>query len=120
MLKRCPLCASDEAVESFIQPGTLKCSETAARLIYRSSVEATGPHNASEIVQIINEWVTSSVPGEATLQLWPFIMDLDSRCSVSIASLDSPYPTLGEIGSQFQLSSVKERVEYCLSTENTY
>ena len=95
----------------------MKCSDNAARLIYRSSVEATGSQNASEIVQIIKEWVTSSVPGEATLQLWPFIMDLDSRCSVPITSLDSPYPVLGEGGSQFQLSSVKDQVEHCLSAE---
>ena len=86
MWKRCPLCAGDGPTQSLIQPGTMKCSDNAARLIYRSSVETTGSQNASEIVQIIKEWVTSSVPGEATLQLWPFIMDLDSRCSVPITS----------------------------------
>ena len=49
-----------------IQPGKLRCSETAARLIYRSTIEATGSRNASEIVGVIKEWVTSTETGEDT------------------------------------------------------
>ena len=90
VLKRCPECANGKS-ESFIQPGMLRCSEDAARLIYRSSIEVNEAHNGSEIVKIIEEWVTSTVPGEAALQLWPFVMDLDSHCPVNITSLDSPY-----------------------------
>ena len=114
--KRCPQCLSDSSNTSMelIEPGKLRCSETAARLIYRSTIEAAGSHNASEIVGTIEEWVTSI---EATLHLWPFVMDLDSRCPVSIKSLSSPYPTLGPIGDQAQASRVKEHLESCLSSE---
>ena len=101
-----------------VQPGKLKCSETAARLIYRSTIEATGSRNASEIVGIIEEWVNSTKSGEATLHLWPFIMDLDSHCPVSITSLESPYPTLDAGGDQSQFSRVKEHIESCLSSES--
>ena len=111
--KHCPQCISDSSV-GLIEPGQLRCSETAARLIYRSTIEAAGSHNASEIVGIIEEWVTSI---EATLHLWPFVMDLDSRCPVSIKSLSSPYPTLGPIGDHVQASRVKEQLESCLSSE---
>ena len=76
-----------------------------AWLIYRSTIEATGSHNASEIVGVIVDWVTSTEPGEATLQLWPFVMDLDSSCPVSITSLNSPYPPLTAGGDQFHVSS---------------
>ena len=75
----------------------------------------TEAHNASEIIQIIEEWVISTVPGQATLQLWPFVMDLDSHCPVSITSLDSPYPALGTGGSQLPVSSTKEHIELCLA-----
>ena len=102
-----------------IQPGKLRCSETAARLIYRSTIQATGSHNASEIIGVIEEWVTSTEPGEATLHLWPFVMDLDNRCPVSITSLDAPYPALsGAGGDQIQVSRVKEHIESCLSSDN--
>ena len=104
----CPQC-SDDLSEFFIQPGTLKCSKTAARLIYRSTIETNSSHNTSEIVQIINGWVTSSDPGRATLNLWPFVMDLDSHCPVSITSLDSPYPILGTTASQAQVSTFKNQ-----------
>ena len=114
VIKHCPQC-SDYLSESFIQPGTLKCSETAARLIYRSTIETNNSHNASEIVQIINGWVTSSDPGQTTLNLWPFVMDLDSHCPVSITSLDSPYPILGTTASQAQVSRIKDHIESCLS-----
>ena len=78
---------------------------------------AGSQHNSSEIVEIIEEWVTSS---EATLHLWPFVMDLDSRCPVSIKSLGSPYPTLGAIlnEDQAQASRVKEHLQSCLSLDN--
>ena len=89
VIMHCPQC-SDDLSESFIQPGILKCSETAARLIYRSTIETNGSHNASELVEIINGWVTSTDPGQATFNLWPFVMYLDSCCPVSITSLDSP------------------------------
>ena len=108
--KHCPQCISNSSVE-LIEPGQLRCSETAARLIYRSTIEAAGSHNASEIVGVIEEWVTSTGPGEATLHLWPFVMDLDSRCPVSIKSLSSPYPTLGANEDQVQASRVKEYLE---------
>ena len=112
--KRCPQCLSDSSVE-LIEPGKLRCSETAARLIYRSTIEAAGSHNASEIVGVIEEWVTSTGPGEATLHLWPFVMDLDSRCPVSIKSLGSPYPALGATDQDLvQASRVKEHLESCL------
>ena len=114
--KHCPQCISDSSNTSveLIEPGKLRCSETAARLIYRSTIEAAGSHNASEIVGTIEEWVTSI---EATLHLWPFVMDLDSHCPVSIKSLSSPYPTLGANGDQAQASRVKEHLESCLSSE---
>ena len=115
-MKRCSRCASVSS--DLIQPGKLRCSETAARLIYRSTIETTGSHNASEIVQVIKEWVNSTEPGQATLHLWPFVMDLDSRCPVSITSLDSPYPTLSAGGSQVQFSRVKESIDSCLSLDN--
>ena len=114
VIMHCPQC-SDDLSESFIQPGTLKCSETAARLIYRSTIETNGSHNASEVVQIINGWVTSTDPGQATFNLWPFVMDLDSRCPVSITSLDSPYPILGTTASQAQVSRIKDHIESSLS-----
>ena len=38
VIMHCPQCSNDLS-KSFIQPGTLKCSETAARLIYRSTIE---------------------------------------------------------------------------------
>ena len=98
MKKHCPQCTNGSS--DLIQPGKLRCSERAARLIYRSTIEATGSHNASEIVGVIVNWVTSTEPGEATLQLWPFVMDLDSSCPVSITSLNSPYPTLAAGGDQ--------------------
>lgn len=101
-----------------IQPGKLRCSETAARLIYRSTIEATGARNASEIVEVIEDWVTSTEPGKATLHLWPFVMDLDSRCPVSISTLDSPYPTLATSGDQAQISRVKEHIESCLVSDS--
>ena len=112
--KRCPQCLDDSSVD-LIEPGKLRCSETAARLIYRSTIEAAGSHNASEIVGVIEEWVTSI---EATLHLWPFVMDLDSHCPVSIKSLGSPYPTLGANEDQAQASRVKEYLESCLSSDN--
>ena len=108
--KRCPQCISDSSV-GLIEPGKLRCSETAARLIYRSTIEAAGSHNASEIVGVIEDWVIGTGPGEATLHLWPFVMDLDSRCPVSIKSFSSPYPTLGPIEDQVQASRVKEHLE---------
>ena len=101
-----------------IQPGKLRCSETAARLIYRSTIEATGSRNASEIVGVIEEWLTSTKPGEATPHLWPFVMDLDSHCPVSITSLESPYPILGDGGAQIQYSRVKEHMGSCLSSDS--
>lgn len=116
--KRCPQCLTNGSSVDLLQPGTLKCSETAARLIYRSKIEANGSHNASEIVGVLEEWVTSAEPGEATLHLWPFVMDLDSRCPVSIASLESPYPIFGSAGGdQAQVSRVKEHIESCLSSD---
>lgn len=114
VLKRCPQCATGLS-ESIILPGTLRCSKDAARLIYRSNVDMSETNNATEIIQIIEEWVTSTVPGQATLHLWPFVMDLDSRCPVSISSLDSTYPTLGTSGSQVQISSILERIQSCLT-----
>lgn len=114
VIKHCPRCVGFS--ESLIRPGTLRCSESVARLIYRSTIEVTGTHNASEIVQIIDEWVTSAVPGEATLHLWPFVMDLDSRCPVSITSLDSTYPSnLGVGASQVYVAGIKEHMDTCLS-----
>lgn len=113
VLKRCPGCSVGLS-ESLVQPGTLRCSENAARLIYRSTINESSctAHNASEIIDIIEEWVTSTVPGQATLHLWPFVMDLDSRCPVTIASQDSPYPSLATTDvNQFQL---KENIESCL------
>ena len=101
-----------------IQPGKLRCSETAARLIYRSTIEATGSQNASEIVGVIEEWVTSTEPGEATLHLWPFVMDLDSHCLISITSLDAPYPMLNAGGDQVQFSRIKDHIDSCLSLDN--
>jgi hypothetical protein len=118
--KRCPHCVSDSSAVDLIEPGKLRCSETAARLIYRSTIEAAGSHNTSEIVGVIDEWVTSTEPGEATLHLWPFVMDLDGRCPVSITSLGSPYPTLGANGDQAQASRVKEQLESCLSSDNNF
>ena len=115
--KRCPQCIGDSSVD-LIEPGKLRCSETAARLIYRSTIEVAGSHNSSEIVEVIEEWVTGTGPGEATLHLWPFVMDLDSRCPVSIKSLGSPYPTLGANEDQAQASRVKEHLESCLSSDN--
>ena len=41
-------------------------------------------------VGVTEEWVTSTESGKAILQLWPFVMDLDCCCPVSISSLDSP------------------------------
>ena len=114
VIMHCPQC-SDDLSKSFIQPGTLKCSETAARLIYKSTIETNGSHNASEVVQIINGWVTSTDPGQATFNLWPVVMDLDSRCPVSITSLDSPYPILGTTASQAQVSRIKDHIESSLS-----
>ena len=119
VLKQCPQCANGMS-ESFIQPGTLRCSEDAARLIYRSNIEVTEAYNASEIVQVIEEWVTNTVPDESTLQLWPFVMDLDSRCPVSITSLASPYPALDASGSQVQVSITKEHIESCLARINVH
>ena len=82
-------------------------------------IEATGSHNASEIIGVIEEWVTSTEPGESTLHLWPFVMGLDNRCPASITSLDAPYPTLsGAGGDQAQVSRVKEHIESCLSSDN--
>ena len=106
-----------------LQPGKLRCNETAARLIYRSTNEVTGTRNASEIVGVIKDWVTSTEPGKATLDLWPFVMDLDSRCPVSISTLDSPYPTLAACllaagGNQAQISRVKEHIESCLVSDS--
>ena len=97
--KRCPQCVAIGSSVDLIQPGKLRCSETAARLIHRSTIEAIGSHNASEIVGVIEEWVTSTEPGEATLYLWPFVMDLDS-CPVT--SLDVLYPTIGAGGDRVQ------------------
>ena len=114
--KRCPQCTNGSSVD-LIQPGKLRCSETAARLIYRSTIEAIGSHNASEIIEVIEEWVTSTEPGEATLHLWPFVMDLDSRCPTSITSLDSSYPTLTAGGDQAQTSRMKEHIESCLASD---
>ena len=117
--KHCPRCVASESSVDLIQPGKLRCSETAARLIYRSTIQATGSHNASEIIGVIEEWVTSTEPGEATLHFWPFVMDLDNRCPVSITSLDAPYPALsGAVGDQIQVSRVKEHIESCLSSDN--
>ena len=118
--KHCSHCVgSESSADQLIQPGKLRCSETAARLIYRSTIEATGSHNASEIIGVIEEWVTSTEPGESTLHLWPFVMDLDNRCPASITSLDAPYPTLsGAGGDQAQVSRVKEHIESCLSSDN--
>ena len=111
--------AVHESSVDLIQPGKLKCSETAARLIYRSTIQATDSHNASEIIGVIEEWVTSTKPGEATIQFWPFVMDLDNRCPVSITSLDAPYPALnGAGGDQIQVLRVKEHIESCLSSDN--
>ena len=45
VLKQCPQCVNG-MLESLIQPGTLRCSEDAARLIYRSNIEVTETHNA--------------------------------------------------------------------------
>ena len=106
--------ASESSVD-LVQPGKLRCSETAARLIYRSTIEATSSHNASEIVGVIKEWMTSTEPGEASLHLWPFVMDLDSRCPVSVTSLDTPYPLLGAGGDQIQFSRVKTNNNMYLS-----
>ena len=111
MLKHCPGCLSGSS-GALIQPGTLRCSENAARLIYRSKVAEA--YNATKVVQVIEEWVSSTVPGEATLRLWPFVMDLDNQCPVSIASLDSPYPALGSGQSQLQF---KESVQSCLAKD---
>ena len=111
VLKRCPGCLGGSS-EALIQPGTLRCSENAARLIYRS--EVSGTHNATKVVQVIDEWVSSTLPGEATLRLWPFVMDLDKRCRVSIESLDSPYPALGTGQSHLEF---KENVQSCLAKD---
>ena len=80
----------------------------------------TMPLKLSEIVGVIEEWVTSTKPGQATLQLWPFVMDLDSHCPASIISLESPYPILSTGGSQIQLSSVKEQIDTCLSSADQF
>ena len=59
--------------------------------------------------------MTSSDPGQTTLNMWPFVMDLDNRCPVSITSLDSSYPILGTTASQAQVSRIKDHIESCLS-----
>jgi len=67
----------------FIRKGLFRCWKTPDKFIYRSTIVGTEAHNATELVQFLEEWVNS----ESALQVQQFELWIDPQCPVLISSL---------------------------------
>ena len=67
----------------FIRDGLFRCWKATDEFAYRSAIVGTEAHNATELVQFLEEWVNS----EPALQVDRFELWVDTQCPVQIPSL---------------------------------
>ena len=67
----------------FIRDGSSRCWNAPDEFTYRSAIVGTETHNATELVQFLEEWVKS----EPALQVGRFELWVDTKCPVLISSL---------------------------------
>jgi len=67
----------------FIRDGFFRCWNAPDEFTYRSAIVGTEAHNATELVQFLEEWVNS----EPALQVGRFELWVDTKCPVLISSL---------------------------------
>ena len=67
-------------------PGTFSCQDSHNQTTYRSTIIGTQSYNATELVEFIQDWVTSG----PTLTIQWYTVKLDPKCPVSISSLGDP------------------------------
>ena len=67
-------------------PGSFSCLYSHNQTTYRSTIIGTQSYNATELVEFIQDWVTSG----PTLTIQWYTVKLDPKCPVSISSLGDP------------------------------
>ena len=68
---------------SFIRKGLFRCWNAPDEFTYRSAIVGTEAHNATELVQFLEELVHT----ESALQVDQFELWVDTKCPVPISSL---------------------------------
>jgi len=71
------------ATVNFIRKGLFRCWKAPDEFTYRSAIVGTEAHNATELVEFLEEWVNS----EPTLQVDQFELWVDTQCPVPVPSL---------------------------------
>ena len=67
----------------YIRDGLFRCWNAPDEFTYRSAIVGTVAHNATELVQFLEEWVNS----QPALQVDHFELWIDTKCPVPISSL---------------------------------
>ena len=71
---------------TFIRSGIFHCWNAPDEVTYRSVIVGTGHHNATELLEFVQEWVNS----KPVLQVEDFGLWLSTKCPVQIPSLSDP------------------------------
>ena len=71
---------------AFIRSGIFHCWNAQDEVTYRSVIVGTGHHNATELLEFLEEWVNS----KPVLQVEDFGLWLSTKCPVQIPSLSDP------------------------------
>ena len=72
--------------DGFIRRGKFSCRNTTATVSYRSTIVGTNTYNASQLVNIIQQWVSSG----PILEVEWWLLDVYADCPARISSLNDP------------------------------
>ena len=70
----------------FIRKGIFSCRNTATKVSYRSAIVGTNAYSASQLVNIIQQWVSSG----PILEVEWWLLDVYADCPARISSLNDP------------------------------
>ena len=70
-----------------IRNGTFSCDGLTDQVVYRGRIIGNDRYNSDDLVSLIQSWVVSDT---AVINAVPFHFKVDSTCSSSLDSLDSP------------------------------
>ena len=68
----------------FIRAGIFSCRRTLNEVSYRSTIVGTETHNTTELLGLIEDWVSSG----PVLRIWWYLADVYTNFPVELSSLD--------------------------------
>ena len=93
-------------------PGSFSCLDSHNQTTYRSTIIGTRFYNATQLVEFIQDWVTSG----PTLTIQWYTVKLDPKCPVSISSLGDPECRQSENERSYQDDpNIARCVEVCIA-----